>query len=219
MDTFSSDDIKELAGAMLKVQAELSPAIKDASNPFAKSRYATLNSVISASREPLLNNGIWVTQYPVPVETGHLGLVTRLTHASSGQWLSCLMVMPLAKSDPQGYGSAMTYARRYSISALIGLIVEDDDAEGACLRPKNGFSANPTPASNQGESLKDAQIHEPAPSLPVLQGISYQTIQDEDGRLRVVALGNTMPYKDYLKNSGFRWNPDRKTWWRYTDSA
>jgi hypothetical protein len=99
MDEFYSDDIKELASAMLKVQAEINPAVKDASNPFAKSRYATLNSVINASREALFNNGVWVVQYPVPVESGHLGLITRLIHASSGQWQSSLMVMPLSKLD------------------------------------------------------------------------------------------------------------------------
>jgi hypothetical protein len=58
MDTFCSEDIKELAGAMLKVQSDINPAIKDATNPFAKSRYATLNSVINASREAQLTHGV-----------------------------------------------------------------------------------------------------------------------------------------------------------------
>jgi hypothetical protein len=61
---------------MLKVQAEINPAIKDASNPFAKSRYATLNSVNTSSRKALLKNGVWPVQYPAPVEAGHLGLMT-----------------------------------------------------------------------------------------------------------------------------------------------
>jgi hypothetical protein len=253
MESFCSDNIKDLATAMLKVQAELNPAVKDASNPFARSRYASLNSVITASREALLNNGIWVVQYPVPVESGHLGLVTRITHAESGQWQSSLMVMPLAKSDPQGFGSAMTYARRYSISAMIGLIVEDDDAESACIRPKNGFTngnagtnnstgtngsngstgsngsngstaganeSNGTNGSNhQPISHQQVTPQDAASGLPILQGISYQAVPSEDGRLCIVAMGNTIVHKDYLKNSGFRWNPDRKTWWRFIDSA
>jgi hypothetical protein len=78
MDTFCSDDVKEIASAMLKVQAEINPAIKDSSNSFAGSCYSSLNSVVTASREALLNNVVWVVQYPVPVESGHLGLVTSL---------------------------------------------------------------------------------------------------------------------------------------------
>jgi hypothetical protein len=64
MEMFRSEDIKELAGAMLKVQAEINPAIKDSANPFAKSRYASLNSVVTASREALLNK--WYLGRPVP---------------------------------------------------------------------------------------------------------------------------------------------------------
>jgi hypothetical protein len=102
MESFCSEDIKEQAAAMLKVQSEINPVVKDASNPFAKSRYATLNSVIAASMEALFAHGVWVSQYPVSSEPRHLGLVTRLTHAPSGQWVSCLMVMPLAKPEPKG---------------------------------------------------------------------------------------------------------------------
>ena len=63
-------------------------------------------------RNAMLSHGIWMTQYPVSVEAGHLGLVTKIVHAASGQWQSSLIEMPLPKNDPQGYGSAITYARR-----------------------------------------------------------------------------------------------------------
>ena len=104
MEMFCSVDMKDLAGAMLKVQGEIIPAVKDGENPFAKSRYATLNSVVTASREILLKQGIWLVQYPVAVEVGYLGLVTKLVHAETVQWQSSLLVMPLPKADPQGYG-------------------------------------------------------------------------------------------------------------------
>jgi hypothetical protein len=136
MEKYCSDDIKGLTVAMLKIQTEISPVIKDASNPFAKSRYATLNSVITASQEALLKNNVWVVQYTIPVETVHLGLITKLNHGSTGQWQSSLVVMPLVKNAPQGYGSSMTYTRRYSMAALVGIIVEDDDAESACFHSK-----------------------------------------------------------------------------------
>jgi hypothetical protein len=86
MELFCSEDIKELAGAMLKVQSEINPAVKDTANPFGKSRYATLNSGVTASQEALPRaRCVWSVQYPVPGEMGHLRLVARLTHIGSGQ--------------------------------------------------------------------------------------------------------------------------------------
>ena len=82
--TYCSPEITELAKAMLKVQAEVLPALKDRENPFTHSSYATLNSVMEACRQALLANNIWFSQYPVPVDPGHIGLVTKLVHADSG---------------------------------------------------------------------------------------------------------------------------------------
>lgn len=95
-------------------------------NPFTKSRYATLNSVMDSCRQALLDNGIWLCQYPVPVESGCLGLVTKLTHAESGQWQASLAVVPLPRADPQGVGISMTYIRRYALSAMLGIVTEED---------------------------------------------------------------------------------------------
>ncbi len=109
MDAFCSDDTKILAKALIQVQRNLVPATKDGNNPFTRSNYATLNSVMNTCREALLNCGIWLCQYPVPVDTPNcLGLMTKLTHADSGQWQSSLTVIPLPKADPQGMGSAIT---------------------------------------------------------------------------------------------------------------
>ena len=95
MQDYNSQDTTELAKALIKVQRQLQPATKDANNPFTKSRYATLNSVMDSCRDALLSNNIWLCQYPVPAEPGYLGLVTKLTHAESGQWQSSLAVVPL----------------------------------------------------------------------------------------------------------------------------
>lgn len=132
--TLSSDKIIDLAKAMIQVQQTLKPALKDSINDFTNSSYASLKSVMEVCLTALLNHGIWMTQYPVSVDKGHLGLVTKIIHAASGQWQSSLIDMPLPKGDPQGYGSAMTYARRYGLSALLGIITEDDDAESAMQR-------------------------------------------------------------------------------------
>ena len=107
MHNYNSQDTTELAKALINVQRQLQPATKDANNPFTRSKYATLNSVMDSCREALLSNGIWLCQYPVPAEPGYLGLVTKLTHAESGQWQSSLAVVPLPKADPQGVGISM----------------------------------------------------------------------------------------------------------------
>jgi hypothetical protein len=237
MEKFCSDDIKELAGAMLKVQAEITPAVKDASNTFARSRYATLNSVITASREALLKHEVWVVQYTVPVENGRLGLVTKLIHGPSGQWQSSLLDMPLAKNDPQGYGSAMTYGRRYSIAALVGIIVEDDDGENASFHPKtaqtyvkpasNGNSngngnGNGNGSGNGSHAISNGGEQGPSQAfeanrqdgLPVIDGITYKNIKDDDGSDWFIAVGATYPKKDLLARAGFKWNPQKAVWWR-----
>ena len=132
MNQYQSENITDLAKALLNVQRTVQPATKDAENPFTKSWYASLNSVMDACRDALIENGIWLCQYPVPVDQPNsMGLVTKLTHAESGQWQSSLAVIPLPKADPQGMGSAMTYARRYALTAMLGMVTEDDDGEGA----------------------------------------------------------------------------------------
>ena len=128
---YCSAEISELAKALIAVQRELLPAARDGTNPFTRSNYATLNSVMEACRDVLLAHGIWMTQLPVPAPVelgpGHIGLLTKLTHAESGQWQSSLAVVPLPKADPQGMGSAITYARRYALTAMLGIITEEDD--------------------------------------------------------------------------------------------
>ncbi|MBI9109959.1 ERF family protein [Maridesulfovibrio ferrireducens] len=204
-----SPEITELAKAMIQVQQSLNPALKDQVNPFTQSRYATLNSVIDTCRDTLISNGIWVAQYPVSAEQGHIGLVTKLIHVKSGQWQSSLMVMPLPKNDPQGYGSALTYARRYGLATLIGLTTEsDDDAEGAM--PRNPNSSN----TNQGKPTQT-----PRALGPQLAGVQYQPVQAQDGRSCIKAIGATRSKADLLKKAGFRWDQKQKIWWKYADIA
>lgn len=220
----ASEQLTELAKAMLRVQAELQPVVKDAANSFTKSNYATLNAVMDACRHILLANGIWLLQYPVPSEPGTLGLVTKLTHAESGQWQSSLAVAPLPKTDPQGYGSCMTYLRRYALTAMLGMVTEDDDGEAASLGRKQGSasrqnSAKAPPTRRPSASSKQAV---PAPqaslqSLPTIDGISYHTVPAQDGRLCIVAKGDTLAKKSLLAAAGFRWDSQQKLWWKYAD--
>jgi hypothetical protein len=95
-------------------------------------------------------------QTPSPSDSGTLALTTRLVH-ESGEWIEDTATLPLPKNDPQGYGSAMTYARRYALSAITGLYQDDDDGNAA----SNGLSkqpAQPKADSKQGDPEPDAAI-------------------------------------------------------------
>ena len=225
MNAYQSENITDLAKALLNVQRTVQPATKDAENPFTKSWYASLNSVMDACRDALIENGIWLCQYPVPVEQPNaIGLVTKLTHAESGQWQSSLAVVPLPKADPQGMGSAMTYARRYALTAMLGMVTEDDDGEGAKngkkspTRPKLPVNAPESQKARQCEPSTTLNISGPS-NLPPLEGVTYQQVTAQDGRPCIIATGNTQAKKELLTGSGFRWNPQRKLWWKYVDAA
>ncbi len=233
MNQYQSENITDLAKALLNVQRTVQPVTKDAENPFTKSWYASLNSVMDACRTVLIDNGIWLCQYPVPVkQLNAIGLVTKLTHAESGQWQSSLAVVPLPKADPQGMGSAMTYARRYALTAMLGMVTEDDDGEGAKngkkspTRPKLPVIAPELQKGQQRNPLATNNISAPSnpppaslENLPPLEGVTYQQVTAQDGRPCIIATGNTQAKKELLTGAGFRWNTQRKLWWKYVDAA
>lgn len=131
-----SESIKELAAALSKAQASITGAVKDSKNPFFKSSYADLQSVWDAIREPLTKNGLSIAQ-TTQIDNGGTALVTILMH-SSGEWLQSTYPINPIKADPQGLGSAITYARRYSLQALCGVCPVDDDGEAA--QGRNGHA-------------------------------------------------------------------------------
>lgn len=128
----SSEAINELASALCAAQSQMGGAVKDSANPFFKSSYADLTSVIKAIKQPFSDNGLSYTQFPVSNENG-VGVSTRLMHVS-GQWLEMEYTLPTVKKDPQASGSAITYARRYALQSIAGIPTADDDAESAMLR-------------------------------------------------------------------------------------
>jgi hypothetical protein len=141
-----SESIKELAGALAKAQGQMRNAVKDTANTFFKSKYADLASVVEAIREALSTNGIAYTQHVVPTDAEEVCIETFLMHAS-GEWMSCgVLALPVIKADAQGYGSAMTYARRYGLSAAVGVAPEEDDGNAA---------ANAKPSARQQEAKQE----------------------------------------------------------------
>lgn len=222
----SSPDISELSKALFSIQNNLPPAIKDARNSFVGNDYATLNSVMETCRDALYSHGIWLVQLPcpAPVElgTGHIGLETRLTHVESGQWLSSVTVIPLPKSDPQGLGSALTYARRYSLCTILGIITEDDDGNAASVHPQRQHKPQAQPKTRTQDKPRNSNSStqmQSNTSLPRLDGVSYKNVQADDGRMCVVATGSTLKKKDLLRAAGFKWNPQQNLWWKYADAA
>lgn len=126
----TSESISKIAPALLKAQKAITFAAKDATNPAFRSKYADLPSVIDAIKSALNDAGIVFIQTPSPSDAGMLFLTTRLLH-ESGEWIEDVATTPFAKHDPQGYGSAITYLRRYSLSSITGLYQDDDDGNAA----------------------------------------------------------------------------------------
>lgn len=129
-----SPEIGAIMEALSKAQAAMAGAREDSENPYFKSSYADLTSVWNACRKPLAENSLGVTQI-VQVLNGDRHLVSILGHPS-GQWIKSIMPIKVAKDDAHGLGSALTYCRRYSLAALVGVCPADDDGNEATGKPK-----------------------------------------------------------------------------------
>jgi hypothetical protein len=126
-----SEATNEIFAALAKAQGMLRHAAKDAKNPHFKSDYATLASICDAIREPLAANGLAVTQLLSDGDKDDRCYVETVLCHSSGQWVSERFSVPVSKSDAQGFGSAVTYVRRYALAAVTGIAPADDDGNAA----------------------------------------------------------------------------------------
>lgn len=149
-----SELINELATSLAKAQGEITFAAKDSVNPHFKSKYADLAAVWEACRGPLTKYGLSVTQ-TMDYINGQLMLLTTLLH-SSGQWMKSVYPIITQRQDPQAYGAAVTYGRRYSLAAIVGIAQDDDDAEKAMDRaPKKQNKITQEQALKIEETLSD----------------------------------------------------------------
>jgi len=163
-----SESITDLATALCLAQAEMGGAIKDSNNPFFKSSYADLTSVIKVIKEPFAKYGLSFVQLPVTSAGGNgIGVSTMLMH-KSGQWLQGEYLLPMDKVTPQGAASSITYARRYALQALVGIPSVDDDSELAMYR-------NEDKAADLDMTLEG--ISEPVPVAPAKR-VSKKLMQD-----------------------------------------
>jgi hypothetical protein len=136
-----SSTVTKLAPALVKAQRSMGSAHKGAANPFYKSRYADLAEIIETCKDALNDNGIAFLQ---PIATGEKGVVvtTWLLH-ESGEYIASEIEFPVSKLDSQAYGSAVSYARRYSLMSLLSIPCssdEDDDGNAASGKKENPYS-------------------------------------------------------------------------------
>jgi predicted secreted protein len=158
----TSEQTNEIGAAMAKAQAAMKPAVKDANNPAFKSKYADLASVWDACRGPLTTNGIAAVQ-DVTLQGDKIAVTTRLVH-SSGQWMEFgPLPVPSMKQDAHGVGSATSYARRYGLSAAVGIVADDDDGNAAVGQPtQQAQAAQPQAAPKQKPSGYDEWLSDMA---------------------------------------------------------
>ena len=150
----TSESIKQLIPALIKVQASMKEAKRETLNTFYNSKYADLASVWECCRKPLTDNGFSVAQ-PTFFKDGHMFVETILLHAS-GEWISGEYLIATEKLGPQALGSSMTYSRRYSLAALVGVVTEDDDAQGATTTVRAAIRGTPAKTTPKDDSFAEA---------------------------------------------------------------
>lgn len=156
-----SESIKELATALCKAQSKMKSAKKDSNNTFRESKFASLYEVIEAAKSTLHENGLSFSQFPISKEPekeikttiirkdgtkiesilSYVGVETILMH-ESGEWMKQELFLSCENRDPQSYGSAISYARRYAIQAILGIPSEDDDGNAAMPKRINSQPQN-----------------------------------------------------------------------------
>lgn len=180
-----SEQTAELAAALAKAQGAMRPAKMNRINPHFKSHFADLASVFDAVRQPLADNGLSVTQ-TTQIRDGGFILRTTLRHVS-GQWIASEHPLP-TNAKPQELGSAMTYAKRYSLSAMCGIAADEDD-DGEATRKTNGNGD--AHVTETGELISEEQIQTLRSALKVRE-------MPEDRLLKWLrtAYKGTTPIKD-----------------------
>ncbi len=187
-----SPTIGKLAEALAKAQKAMPAVVKDSTNPHFKNRYASLAACIEATK--ILNDhGFAVSQPPIPCGPDVVGVLTLLLH-SSGEWLRGELHMPASKRDAQGFGSALSYARRYCLQATANLATDDDDAEAAVRR--NGDAAKPV-APGSAPKLVEA-----ASTDKVVEGFigRIESAKDTKALLTIYAENQASALPDAAKN-------------------
>jgi len=165
----SSPSIAKLAGALSAAQAVVQVAVKDSVNPAFRSKYADLGAVWDACREALKQNHLAVLQFPITPtsgEPGDIGLETIVLH-ESGEFISERFFLPVVKKDPQGIGSAISYARRYSLMSVLGIVADDDDGAHASGQGPANLRKSTPPAPSRTQQAAPTENAEKASGVVI----------------------------------------------------
>lgn len=189
---------KTLAEAMAAAFAEIDAATKSATNPHFRSKYADLGAVIDALKPALIRHGLFFTQRCVPAEDG-ISVETVLHHSGGEKEGLGTLYVPANKRDPQGFGSALTYARRYALQTAFGVPTEDDDGQAAA---RSTPRADPTPPQAIKDETRDL-IQQLAPGAgKTVQGIceaykvaSLKELTESQGQAVIARLRQPEPAK------------------------
>jgi hypothetical protein len=192
--------MKELSAAMALAFAKIEGAVKGKTNPAFRSKYADLSSVVDAVKPALAEHGLWFRQVTHPADGGVC--VETVIHHSSGESLACgPLFVPASKQDAQGFGSALTYCRRYSLMAAFGVPAEDDDGNAAVAsKPANKppVAINDTEGTMVLDSLREAAMggldalqarFKKIPNTPTKAAVWER----HQGELKAVAAAQHMP--------------------------
>lgn len=171
---------KSIAAAFVKAQRDFSPALKSSTNPHYKSKYADLAACVEAVIDALNSNGIAVIQRPVLCESG-VTVETVFVHESGETLSGGVLHVPSQKQDAQGYGSALTYCRRYGLMAACGIAPEDDDGNAAVAAQKAAQKpqAKAVPVVHLDDALVALRESETLESLQAVFGPSYKAATPE----------------------------------------
>lgn len=189
----TSEQIDDLAAALAKAQGTIEGAVKGAVNPAFRSRYADLGSVWEAIRAPLSAAGIAVVQ-GVSAGDGRVTCTTRLLKGA--QWIESELSLPVSKPDAQGYGSAATYARRYSLMGMVGIAPIDDDGNAAV---GHGSAAH-APAGNSAPAR-------PRPSQPTAEAVDPEMLAAGEAAARLGTTAITDWWRTLTSQDRARLNP------------
>lgn len=149
--------MQKVAAALVKAQKQFSPALKSATNPHFKTKYADLSACVEAVIDALGSNGIFLSQPCHESDTGVI-VETIFLHESGEFFSAGKLHVPASKQDPQGYGSALTYARRYSLMAACGIAPEDDDGNAGSKKPESKPEPRTAAAPDMSPKARAARI-------------------------------------------------------------
>lgn len=178
-----SESISKLSTALVAFHSKMGKVSKDSVNPYFNSKYASLSTILSAVTPVLTEAGLSIVQMP----TGENELQTTLIH-SSGEWISSTMKLAPIKADPQAQGSAITYARRYAVGAILSLNIDEDDDANAATHGKQAAPATQanTPARTPASTLPATLPTNGAQNRPQNGDRPWLNVTDRSGQINAL---------------------------------